>query len=185
MLKEYSSSASWNSAAIAGLVMAAVTIAIELLGALCAKVPGVAGGFLNFIAWAAKMVLCAFTFKFLLQRFHDNYEGVDYFALKKYGFKLALFSAIIVAAYSLVNLLVINPDAISDMMQSFREGYSSMMDSNSEAAFEKMLPKMPVYIGIVTVIYCYLWGTFYTGLFAKSIAPFDPFADIKDTPDNQ
>ena len=72
MLKEYSSSASWNSAAIAGLVMAAVTIAIELLGALCAKVPGVAGGFLNFIAWAAKMVLCAFTFKFLLQRFHDN-----------------------------------------------------------------------------------------------------------------
>ena len=60
-----------------------------------------------------------------------------------------------------------------------------MMDSNSEAAFEKMLPKMPVYIGIVTVIYCYLWGTFYTGLFAKSIAPFDPFADIKDTPDNQ
>ena len=185
MQKEYSSSASWNSASIAGLALAAITIAAELLGALCAKLPGIAGGFLNFVAWAGKLVLCAFTFKQLLQRFHSTYEGVDYFALRKYGLKLALFSAIVVAAYSLVNLLVINPDSINDMMQGFRESYSSIMDSNSEAAFEKMLPKLPVYIGIVTVVYCFLWGLFYTSLFAKSIAPFDPFADINDTPDNQ
>ncbi len=184
MQKEYTSSASWNSAAIAGLIMAVVTIALEFLGSLSSKAPGFAGGILNFFAWAAKLILCAFTFRELLKRFHQNYSGVDYFALKRYGLKLALFSAILVAGYSLVNLLLINPDSIETMMEAFREGYSSMMDSNSEAAMERMLPKMPAYIGFVTVIYCFIWGWLYTGIFTKGIAPLDPFSDI-NTPDNQ
>ena len=184
MKKEYSSSASWNSAAIAGLIMAAVTVTAELVIALGGKVQGFAGGFIHFFLWAGKLVLCAFTFRALLKRFHQNYEGVDYFTLKKYGVKLALFSAILVAAYSLVNLLVINPDSMNQIVEGVRESYPSMMDSNSEAALEKMLPQMPLYTGIVTVVYCFLWGWFYTSLFSKSIAPFDPFADI-NTPDNQ
>ena len=185
MQKQYSSNASWNSAAIAGLVMAVVTVAAELIGSLCGKVPGMAGGVLNFLAWAFKLVLCAFTFRFLLRSFHDNFEGVDYFALKRYGLKLALFSAILVTAWSLVKILVINPDTIGQMIQGFKESYASMMDSNTESALEDMLPKMPVYIGIVSLIYCFLWGWLYTGLFSKNIAPFDPFADINSTPDNQ
>ena len=185
MQKEYTSNASWNSAAIAGLVMAAVTIAAELVGSLCTKVPGMAGGVLNFLAWAAKLVLCAVTFRFLLRRFHGSYEGVDFLALKRYGLKLALFSAILVTAWSLVKILVINPDSIEQMIQGFKESYASMMDSNTESAMENMLPKMPVYVGIVSVIYCFLWGWLYTSLFSKDIAPYDPFADINSTPDNQ
>ena len=184
MKKEYSSSASWNSAAVAGLLMAAVTIAADLLITLGAKVQGFAGGFIHFFLWAGKLALCAFTFRALLKKFHQSFEGVDFFNLKKYGLKLALFSAILVAAYSLVNLLVINPDSMNDIIGSVRENYPSMMDSNSEAALEKMLPKMPLYTGIITVVYCFLWGWLYTSLFSKSIAPFDPFADI-NKPDNQ
>lgn len=185
MTKEYTSSASWNSAAIAGLIMAAVTIVAELIGSLCTKLPDFAANLLSFFVWAGKLVLCAFTFKALLKRFHDSYEGVDYFALRRYGLKLALFSSLLVAAYSLANLLLIHPDSINDTIQTMRESYSSMLDSNSEAALEKMLPKLPAYIGFVTVGYCFLWGWIYTGIFSKSIAPYDPFADIQDTPDNQ
>lgn len=185
MKKDYSSGASWNSAAIAGLIMAAVTIAAELIGTLCGKVHGFAGGILNFIAWAGKLVLCAWTFRYLLKKFHSSYQGVEYPELQRYGLMLALFSSLLVAAYSLINLLVINPDSLSEVVDGFRQGYSSMMDSNSEAALEKMLPKMPVYVGIVTVVYCFLWGWVYSSVFSKNIAPSDPFADLKDTPDNQ
>lgn len=185
MTKDYSSSASWNSAALAGLVMAAVTVAIDLVRGLSGRVPGVGGGVLSFFAWALKLVLCAWTFRYLMKRFFDGFEGVDCFSLKRYGLKLALFSSIIVAAYSLVSLLVINPDSITEIMDTYRETYASMMDSNSEAALEKMLPKLPVYIGLVTVIYCFLWGWLYSSIFSKGIAPYDPFADIKDFPDNQ
>ena len=185
MNRDYSSSASWNSAAIAGLILAAVTIAAEFAGSLCGKVPGVLGGLLNFMAWAGKLVLCAVTFRVLMKRFHAGYEGVDHFALKRYGLKLALFSSLLVAAYSLVNFLIINPDSINEIVQTYKETYSSMLDSNSEAALDKMLPKLPVYIGFVTVIYCFIWGWIYSGLFSKSIAPYDPFANFKDSPDNQ
>ena len=185
MTKDYSSSTSWNSAALAGLIMAAVTIAADLVRGLSGRVPGAGGGVLNFFVWALKMVLCAWTFRYLMKRFYDSFEGVDYFSLKRYGLKLALFSSILVSAYSLVSLLVINPDSISDIMNTYRETYASMMDSNSEAALEKMLPKLPVYIGLVSLGYCFLWGWTYSSLFSKSIAPYDPFADIKDFPDNQ
>ena len=185
MQKEYSSNASWNNAAIAGFIMAVVTICLELARALGTKVPGVTGGFLNFIAWAAKLFICAVTFRALMKRFHRDFDGVDYFALKNYGYRLALFSAILMAAYSAINLLVINPDSVNEIISSFRDSYPAMMDSNSEAAIEKMLPKMPVYTSIITAVYCFLWGTLYTNLFAKSIAPYDPFADFKNTPDNQ
>ena len=59
------------------------------------------------------------------------------------------------------------------------------MDSNSEAALEKMMPKMPIYMGIGTCIYCFLWGWLYSTIFARSIAPNDPFSDTEDTIDNQ
>ena len=185
MKKEYSSSASWNSAAIAGLIMAAVTIAAELVSALCGKVPGMAGGLLAFLAWALKLVACAITFRYLLKRFHASFDGVEYPQLQRYGLKLALFSSLLVAAYSLVNILVIDPDSIQAVLDNVRQSYSSMLDSNSEAALEKLLPRMPVYIGAVTVVYCFLWGWLFSSIFSRSIAPSDPFADENDTPDNQ
>ncbi|MBR5396560.1 MAG: DUF4199 domain-containing protein [Bacteroidales bacterium] len=185
MKKEYTSGASWNSASIAGLVMAAVTIAAELVGTLCNKVPGFGGGILNFLAWAGKIAVCALTFRALMKRFHDSYEDVDYPRLQRYGLKLALFSSLLVAAYSLVNILLIEPDSIKQALDAFREGYASMLDSNSEAVLDKMMPKMPLYVGIVTVIYCYLWGWLFSTLFAKSLAPYDPFANIEGPKENQ
>ena len=185
MKKEYTSGASWNSASIAGLAMAAVTIALELVAGLCGKVPGVGGGFLGLLAWAVKLVICALTFRFLLKRFHASFADVDNSRLKKYGVKLALCSSLLVAAYSLVNILVINPDSINEIIQGAREGYASVLDSNSEAALEKMLPNMPAYIGVGTFVYCFIWGWLYSSVFSGGIAPDNPFADTQETIDNQ
>ena len=185
MKKEYTSGDSWNSAAIAGLVLALVTIAVEFVSSLCGKVNGVAGGFLGFLTWAAKMVICATMFRYLMKKFHSSFSGVEYPNMQRYGLKLALFSSLVVAAYSLLNLLVINPGALDDITEVFRTNYASMMDSNAEAALDKMLPKMPAYMGIGTFIYCFLWGWLYSTIFAKSITPNDPFSETEDTIENQ
>ena len=185
MKEEYTTGESWNSAAIAGLVMASLTISAELVAALCGKVNGFLGGFLAFLAWAGKLVACAMMFRYLMRKFHSSFSGVDYPAMQRYGLKLALFSSLVVAACSLVNILVINPGTLDEITDVFRTSYSSMMDSNAEAALEKMLPKMPVYMGIGTFIYCFLWGWLYSTIFARSIAPDNPFSETEDTIDNQ
>ena len=185
MKKEYTSGASWNSASIAGLAMAAVTIVFELVAGLCGKVPGVGGGFLGFLTWAAKLVICALTFRFLLKRFHESFADVDNSRIRKYGVKLALCSSLLVAAYTLVNILVINPDSINEIIQGAREGYASVLDSNSEAALEKMLPNMPAYIGVGTFVYCFIWGLVYSSVFARSLRSDNPFEDIEEPVDDQ
>ena len=185
MKKEFSSSESWNSAALAGLVMAAVTVAAELIGVQCGKITGFMGGVANFLAWAGKLVLCAVTFKYLMKRFHATHEGIDYPRLQRYGMKLALFSSILVAAYTVVNFLVFTPGSVEEILNSVRETYASMLDSNSEAALEKMLPKLPYYTAVGSLVYCFLWGWVYSTVFAKNIAPADPFSGMEEPIDNQ
>lgn len=185
MKKEFSSGESWNSAALAGLVMAAVTIAAELIGALCGKITGFIGGVTHFLAWAGKLVICAVMFRYLMKRFHASFEGVDYARLQRYGMKLALFSSIIVAAYSVVNFLVFTPGSMEEVMATVKETYASMLDSNSEAALEKMMPKLPYYTAIGSLIYCFLWGWVYSTLFARGIVPNDPFSGKEESIDNQ
>lgn len=185
MKKEFTSGESWNSAAIAGLVLAAVTIAAEFISALCGKIGGFSGDFLGFVAWAGKLVICAVLFRYLMLKFHASYEGVGYPQMQRYGLKLALFSSIIVAAYSTVNLLFINPSTFEEITEVMRTSYSSMLDSNSEAALEKMMPKMPYYMAIGSLIYCFIWGWLYSVIFAKSAVPDDPFSEPDEQIDNQ
>ena len=185
MKKEFTSGESWNSASVAGLAMAALTIALQLLSGLCGKVGGVAGGFLGFIALIAKVTICIYTFKALMKRFCDTHSDVDYPRLQRYGLKLALFSSIIVAAFAVVELLLIKPDSVNEITEAFRSAYSSMMDSNAEAALEKMLPKMPLYMGIGNLIYCFLWGWILSTVFARSLRSDNPFEDNEEPVDNQ
>ncbi len=184
MKKEYSSSASWNSAALAGVILAAVTIAMDLVSNLAARAGGFGGSLLTFIAWAAKIALCVYIFRFLLIRFYDGFDEVDYERLKGYGMKLALFSSILVTGFSAVQMILLNPDTVSEAMAAAQQSYASMMDSNSQALLEKMMPKMPLYTSIFSLIYCFIWGWTLSIAFSKKIAPYDPFANFKDT-DNQ
>ncbi len=74
MKKEFSSSVSWNSAALAGLVMGVFTIAVDYLPSLPLLLggTGVFVGILNFILKVVKIVACVIAFKYLLERFHNN-----------------------------------------------------------------------------------------------------------------
>ncbi len=110
MKKEFSSSVSWNSAALAGLVMGVFTIAVDYLPSLPLLLggTGVFVGILNFILKVVKIVACVIAFKYLLERFHNNVK-VGYPELQRYGQKIALFSSILVSGFTMLQLLCNKP----------------------------------------------------------------------------
>lgn len=184
MKKEFSSSVSWNSAALAGLVMGVFTIAVDYLPSLPLLLggTGVFVGILNLILKVVKIVACVIAFKYLLERFHNNVK-VGYPELQRYGQKIALFSSILVSGFTMLQLLVINPDMIAQMVKSTQEAYQGMMDSNTATAMEKMMNMIPAFTFVFTLLYCYLWGWMLSTAFARRLFPVNAFGER--TPDDQ
>ena len=178
MDKEFSSSASWNKAAIAGFVMAAVTIAMELVKGWSGMAGGFLGVFLNMVASVAKIVVCVILFRYLMKRFADGFSGVTYPRLQRYGLKLALFSSLLFAAFALYQAMQLDPEEIRSAVEEGVGQLGSMLDSNSEAALENMYSKLPAITFFMMFGYCFLWGWILSTLFAKSLSgPTDPFGD--------
>lgn len=177
MTNEFSSSTSWNSAAVAGLVMGAVTIAADYL----TTVPMLLGGgmvstLLTYILKIAKIFVCIYVFRYLMQRFHDTVR-TDYTRIQRYGMKTALFSSILVSGFALLQMLVINPDMTAQIVNSTIEAYSGMMDSNTTAAMEKMINVLPAISFFTSLIYCYLWGWVLSTFNARRLFPVDQFSE--------
>lgn len=178
MKKEFSSSASWNSAAVAGLVMAIATIILDYLPTLvlAIEIKGFIGSFLVFLVKVAKIAACIYVFKVLMDRFNGTVK-TDYARLQRYGLKVALFSSILVAGFSLVQILVINPEMMTQTIQAVQSTYQNMMDSNTMAAMEKMISKLPVITFFSSLIYCYLWGWILSTTFARRLFPVNAFGE--------
>lgn len=178
MKKEFSSSASWNSAALAGLAMGAATIALDYLPMLPTLLgsDSVIGNLLVGVFKIVKIVACIHLFRVLMLRFFNTVR-TDYARLQRYGLKVALFSSILVAGFSVLQILVINPDMLSQTVQAVQNTYQHMMDSNTAAAMEKMISKLPVITFFSSVVYCYLWGWILSTAFARRLFPANPFGE--------
>ena len=85
MKKEFSSSASWNSAAVAGLVMGIATIILDYLPTLTLAIglKGFLGSVLVFLIKIAKIVACVYVFRLMMLRFFNTYE-TDYARLQRF-----------------------------------------------------------------------------------------------------
>ena len=166
MKKEFSSSVSWNSAALAGLVMGTATIILDYLPMLPALLGG-EGMFADLLGGALKIVKIVTC----------NTVQTDYARLQRYGLKVALFSSIVVAGFSILQILVINPEMMTQTIQAVQNTYQHMMDSNTMAAMEKMISKLPVITFFSSLIYCYLWGWILSTSFARRLFPVNPFGE--------
>lgn len=178
MKKEFSSSVSWNSAALAGLVMGTATIIFDYLPMLPALLGG-EGMFADLLGGAlkiVKIVTCIYLFRVLMLRFFNTVQ-TDYARLQRYGLKVALFSSIVVAGFSILQILVINPEMMTQTIHAVQNTYQNMMDSNTMAAMEKMISKLPVITFFSSLIYCYLWGWILSTTFARRLFPVNPFGE--------
>ena len=178
MKKEFSSSVSWNSAALAGLVMGAATIVLDYLPMLPTLLgnDSVIGNLLAGVFKIVKIVACIYLFRVLMLRFFNTVQ-TDYARLQRYGLKVALFSSIVVAGFSVLQILVINPEMMTQTIQAVQNTYQNMMDSNTMAAMEKMISKLPVITFFSSLIYCYLWGWILSTTFARRLFPVNPFGE--------
>lgn len=188
MKKEFSSSLSWNSAAVAGLVMGAATIALDYLPMLPALLGGdsVIGDLLGGVLKIAKIIVCIYLFRVLMLRFFNAVQ-TDYAGLQRYGLKVALFSSILVAGFSILQILVINPEMMTQTIQAVQNTYQNVLDSNTMAAMEKMISKLPVITFFSSLIYCYLWGWILSMTFARRLFPVNAFGERPgddENPDN-
>lgn len=182
MDKKLTRGASWNSAAIAGLIMAGVTIALAAIEGLTGRIGGFIGGFLHFLVWMFKVGGCIMTFKWLMEKFYDKYDPVETKELSNFGTKVAFFSAILVSAFSLGSILLVGTDTI---MSSIRAASAQMpLDSNSQAALNKLMPMIPSVVFFVGLGYCFLWGWTLSSILSRTIAPDDPFSNLFQTDGN-
>lgn len=177
----------WNEAARTGLILGLVSVAYMFITMLSGKLGSASKmmalliSLLNFLLWAAKFVGCILLMKLFLTRFADSHKGLWAGDLKRYGRAIALTSALIYAAATLINALYVSPEALSDAFSTVMAQYSSSMSSSDMEAIQNIQGDMPAISFFSTLIYCYLFGTVLTLILAPKIASNNIFNDTSDS----
>ena len=93
----------WNNAAKTALVFAAVTIVCNLLkrGLAALNPPSFLLMLGSFVLWAAEFIGCIYLMIFFMKKLVRDYEGVINTDTYKYGRRIALLSAIVIASVSI------------------------------------------------------------------------------------
>ena len=180
MNSDISAKTLWDCGGKGGLILGGVTIGFMLLNLLVGLLPDSSVGVflstvLNFILWGAKLFCCIYVLYALMRKFTLDFPGSDRKTVRKYGVITGFTSAILVAAFSLVYYLYIDPNALSDSFTAATEAYSSMLDSNSMQAMEQLQGSLPSITFFSLLIYCTLFGWAASAIIASRLVKDDPF----------
>lgn len=183
MGQDITSKSIWNSAGISGAVLGIVSAGLM---ALSQAISGTASASIltavvSFIIWAVKFVSCIWTMRFFMKKLCRDFNGVTGKETFRFGVITALFSALIYSAIYLAEILFIYPEFFSTQLDSIRQMYSSMLDSNSMRAMENMMDNYSTISFFSTLIYCFLYGTVLSAILSKAIPSNDPFANYNDS----
>ena len=174
-----------NEAGKDGLILGLVTILLMLASQFAGKIDSPAiTGVLGFFLWLAKFLGCIFLMRFFMKKLVARYDGVIGADTFRLGVWVALFSALICSAFTLINMLYISPDSLSETFDQLFEQMGPMLDSNSQEALTAMEPKMPVISFFSTLIYCFLFGVILSAILSRNIPKADPFAEVEDDDDD-
>lgn len=160
MSTEITKSQQWSLAAKDGAILASISIGANIITLLSGKIaePSVmlslAMTILTFAVLVAKIAGSYLLLKKQLTAFGSQ-TGLGMFG---YGLKVTLFSSILCAAFTAINLLYLSADSISQAMDSVMQMYSNMLDSNSLEMLDRLEEYMPLYSTISQFIWCYLLG---------------------------
>lgn len=182
MKEKITSSIIWNEAGKAGLILGGIPIACTLLSTLLVGTSksGVAGALiasiLNFIIWLVKFSGCIYMMKWAMTSLTKKYGGVTGRETFQLGIRIAMFSALICAAFTLANYLFISPEVMSEQMDAVIASYSSMLDSNTLSQMEEFKGDLPTFSFFTTLIYCFIYGWILSLILSRNIPSSNPFA---------
>ncbi len=176
----------WNKAAVAGLVLGAVSSAYMFITQYLSGLgPSVWIAGADLILWGIKLLLCVWLMMRFMKNFAAAYEGVDNSTTFRFGMLTALCSAFIFAAATLANVLLINPDLVSEQMEAAMKIYGSSLDSNTLDALDKAEGIIPQVMFFSNLIYCFLYGTVLSAILSRNIPPRDPFAGMRESENHE
>lgn len=174
----------WNEGAQAGLALGLFTALFLYAGQLTAPLAN--GGtalrllstLLSVALWLVKFGGCLFLLIFLMKRFYAKYGNAGSGQLFSFGVVTALTSALIVAGVTLFNATVLFTDQLQELSNTMMQTYSSMGLGDSDMAMlERVMGKLPQIYFFTTLIYCFLFGTVASKIFASTIVRKDEFGD--------
>ena len=173
----------WNDAAVAGLAIGAFTVVMQLLAGLAAKISGgvavaMLGSVVKFLVWAVKFVGCIWLMRFFMLRLCRRFNGVTNYDTRRFGMHAALLSAFIVSAFVFCTLYFTSPEELLATVEAAVSAAPVQMDSNTRAALDRMIGKLPAIYFFVNLFYCWLYGTVLSAILSRNIPPFNPFDNI-------
>ena len=167
----------WASAARDGLFLALVTIVIQCLSIFIPEMPG----FLSLILWLVKTGGSIY----LLVRFVKAFKTVQTDASAfSYGFRVCLFSSLIIAAFTFVQMQYIQPEVVSTAFEQAIAQMGSQLDSESIDQLHRISDNPGRIMSIVTFIWDMLLGLLASGIISSALPRPNPFGKA-DTPDQK
>jgi len=172
MEKDFNSKDMWNKASGAALALGAIPIVAAFASMLLGQLTGssvlinVIRGFIAFIIWAAKFAGCIYLMNFFMERVRKSFSGVTKSDLFKFGSAIALLSALIVAAYQLIDVVYIEPEKVNMVKEMFNSPMYAKLDANSIEALNSMAAYFPQITFFSNFIYCTIYGVVLSSILA-------------------
>lgn len=187
MKESISSRLIWGEASKSALAFAAVTICCGLIKrGIAAWDPGTfVTALLGAILWAGEFFGCIWLMMFFMRKLVRDFDGVMNTDTNRYGRRIALLSAIVIASVNFLILYFTPDEELQKTIDEALAAYASMLDSNSMSVMEDMMQNLPVITFFSNLIYCFLYGTLLSAILSRGIPQPDPFANIPGSPDNQ
>ena len=173
----------WNSALRYGLILGGISIAYMIVNMLLGKLSGngvalsVFANVGGVLLWLLKIYLCIHFFKAFMQKFAAANQEATNADTFRFGFAMAVLSALLYAAFYLAWVTLIQPDILSDSLEVASEAYSNILTADQLESMEELLPKLPGFSFVANLIYCTAFGTVLSAIFSRNIPSRNPFQE--------
>lgn len=168
----------WNLSAKAGFTLGGISILYLAYTALVSAINSnnvavsVIFTILNIVLWAAKLFACFFLLKGFLESYRKTRTDSSA-SVFKFGMFVAALSALVYSAAYLAYVLFVAPDTFNEIMDMILT--STLYDSNTKAAMQEMIPKLPAISFFSNFIWCFLYGTILSAFLSKGTRQSNPF----------
>lgn len=175
-----------KSGAVLGLISTAYMFLTQIMSTAAqgSAMATFAVSTLTLVLWAVKFWLCIYLVKFFMEKLVKDYDGVTNSSTFKLGVLIALFSALLYAAFSMANVLLISPETYTSSIDEVLAQYSTILDSNSMAAMENISQHFGTITFFSNFIYCFLFGVVVSAIYSRRIPKVDEFAEFKQKNDS-
>lgn len=162
-------------AAIDGLILSSVTVAVLLFSPLLRNVP-----FLGFFISVIKIAGCLTLLYYLMKRYAAANNCTRYGECFGYGVMVCLFSSFICAAFSYICAEFIHSGIYEQQLLEMKELYSASDYGVASETFDYLLDHYSTILFFTSIVYYFIIGLIFSAIFAGSARVKDPFAGSGD-----